>query len=80
MLTVSGVFSVEPPVPITAIVARAGVEGVWLPPCRLSVYRVEQPRCHTATYGVSLSKAYEMDCQRRSGDPTWVMLQSLNNR
>jgi hypothetical protein len=22
------------------------------------------PRCHTATYGVPLSKAYEMDCQR----------------
>jgi excisionase family DNA binding protein len=21
-----------------------------------------------------------MDCQRRSGDPTWVMLQSLNKR
>ena len=38
------------------------------------------PRCHTATYGVPLSKAYEMDCQRRSGDPTWVMLQSLNKR
>jgi hypothetical protein len=53
---------------------------VWFPLCRLSVYRVEQPRCHTATYGVPLSKAYEMDCQRRSGDPTWVMLQSLNKR
>src|SRR5580700_10697022 len=25
----------------------------------------------TATYGVPLSKAYEMHCQRRSGDPTW---------
>ena len=44
---------------------------VWFPLCRLSVYRVEQPRCHTATYGVPLSKAYEMHCQRRSGDPTW---------
>ena len=29
------------------------------------------PRCHTATYGVPLSKAYEMHCQRRSGAPTW---------
>jgi hypothetical protein len=38
------------------------------------------PRCHTATYGVPLSKAYEMHCQRRSGDPTWVMLPSLNKR
>ena len=37
-------------------------------------------RCHTATYGVPLSKAYEMDCQRRSSGPTWVMLQSLNKR
>ena len=51
---------------------------VWFPLCRLSVYRAESPRCHTATYGVPLSKAYEMDCQRRSGDPPWVTLQSLN--
>jgi len=37
------------------------------------------PVCHTANiWGTLIESHTKWNCQRRSGDPTWVMLQSLN--